>query len=58
MDRNEKIKKKFSKKAGLNQENWNAIKETLYLNSITNMTSSIQKNMNSPDNEFNKTVKW
>ena len=42
----------------LSQEDWNAIEETLYLNSIPNMVSSIQESMNAPDSEFNETVEW
>lgn len=42
----------------LAQEDWNAIEETLYLNSITNMASSIQKDMKSPDSEFSENIKW
>lgn len=40
----------------LSQEDWNAIEETLYLNSIPNMVSSIQSAMNAPDSEFSETV--
>ena len=42
----------------LSQEDWNAIEETLYLNSIPNMASSIQDSMNAPDSEFSETVEW
>jgi len=42
----------------LSQEDWNAIEETLYLNSIPNMASSIQKSMNAPDSEFSETIEW
>jgi len=42
----------------LSQEDWNAIEETLYLNAIPNMVSSIQESMNAPDSEFSKTVEW
>jgi len=42
----------------LSQEDWNAIEETLYLNSIPNMTSSIQSAMNAPDSEFSETIEW
>ena len=42
----------------LSQEDWNAIEETLYLNSIPNMVSSIQSEMNAPDSEFSETVEW
>ena len=42
----------------LSQEDWNAIEETLYLNTIPNMVSSIQESMNAPDSEFSETVEW
>ncbi len=42
----------------LSQEDWNAIEETLYLNSIPNMTSSIQESMKASDSEFSETVEW
>ena len=42
----------------LSQEDWNAIEETLYLNSIPNMVSSIQESMQSSDSEFSETAEW
>jgi len=42
----------------LSQEDWNAIEETLYLNNIPNMVSSIQSSINAPDSEFSETVEW
>jgi len=42
----------------LSQEDWNAIEETLYLNSIPNMTSSIQESMSADDSEFSEEVEW
>lgn len=42
----------------LSQEDWNAIEETLYLNAIPNMVSSVQESMNTDDNEFSETVEW
>ncbi len=42
----------------LSQEDWNAIEETLFLNNIPNMVSSIQESMNAPDSEFSDTVEW
>jgi PHD/YefM family antitoxin component YafN of YafNO toxin-antitoxin module len=42
----------------LSQEDWNAIEETLYLNSIPNMASSIQKAMNADDSEFSENIEW
>ena len=40
------------------QEDWNAIEETLYLNSVPGMTASIQEAMNAPDSEFSEHVEW
>lgn len=42
----------------LSEEDWRAIEETLYLNSIPNMASSIQEAMKAPDSEFSEDVKW
>lgn len=42
----------------LSQEDWNAIAETLYLNSIPNMASSIQEIMNTDDSEFSENIEW
>ena len=42
----------------LSQEDWNAIQETLYLNSISNMASSIKESMNAPDSEFSEDIEW
>lgn len=42
----------------ISQEDWNAIEETLFLNSIPNMTTSIQKAMNATDSEFSKDIEW
>jgi len=42
----------------ISQEDWNAIEETLYLNSITNMASSIREAMNAPDSEFSESIEW
>ena len=42
----------------LSQEDWNAIEETLYLNSIPNMVTSIQDSCNAPDSEFSETIEW
>lgn len=42
----------------LSQEDWNAIEETLYLNSIPNMVSSIQESMNAEDSEFSEDIEW
>ena len=42
----------------LSQEDWNAIEETLYLNSIPNMASSIQESLSTPDSEFSEDIEW
>jgi prevent-host-death family protein len=42
----------------LSQEDWNAIEETLYLNSIQGMASSIIEAMNAPDSEFSEDIEW
>ena len=42
----------------ISQEDWDAIVETLYLNSIPKMASSIQEAMNAPDSEFSETIEW
>ncbi len=42
----------------VSQEDWNAIEETLYLNSIPNMASSIQDSMEASDSEFSKNIEW
>ena len=42
----------------LSEEDWNAIEETLFLNSIPNMASSIQASMNADDSEFSEDLEW
>jgi len=42
----------------LSQEDWKAIEETLYLNSIPNMANSIQESMNAKDSEFSENIQW
>ncbi len=42
----------------LSQEDWNAIEETLYLNSIPDMTSSIKEAMDAPNSEFSEDIEW
>ena len=42
----------------LSEEDWRAISETLYLDSITGMTSSIKSAMNAPNSEFSEVVDW
>jgi len=42
----------------LSQEDWNAIEETLYLNSIPDMVTSIHASMNADDSEFSENIEW
>jgi prevent-host-death family protein len=42
----------------ISQEDWNAIEETIYLNNIPNMASSIQELMNEDDSEFSENIQW
>jgi PHD/YefM family antitoxin component YafN of YafNO toxin-antitoxin module len=42
----------------LSEEDWNAIEETLYLNSMPDMASSIQESMKENDSEFSETIEW
>ena len=42
----------------LSQEDWNAVQETLYLNAIPEMVSSIRNAMEADDSEFSKSVEW
>ena len=42
----------------ISQEDWKAIEETLFLNAIPNMASSIQDAMGTPDSEFSEDIEW
>ena len=42
----------------LSEEDWNAIEETLFLNSIPGMASSIKEAMDAPNSEFSKDMEW
>ncbi len=42
----------------ISQEDWNAIEETLYLNSVTGMADSIKEAMGAPDSEFSEDIQW
>ena len=42
----------------LSEEDWNAIEETLYLNSIPGMSSSIKEAMDAPNSEFSEDIEW
>ncbi len=42
----------------LSEKYWKQIEETLYLNNIENMASSIQKFRETKDSEFSEIVEW
>ena len=42
----------------ISEEDWNAIEETLYLNSVTGMVDSIKEAMDAPDSEFSEDIEW
>jgi len=42
----------------ISEEDWNAIEETLYLNSVTGMADSIKEAMDAPDSEFSEDIEW
>ncbi|MEN4053270.1 type II toxin-antitoxin system Phd/YefM family antitoxin [Sulfurimonas sp. NWX79] len=42
----------------ISQEDWEAIEETLYLNSIPNLSKSIQDAMKADDSEFSENIEW
>lgn len=42
----------------LSEEDWRAIEETLYLNSIPHMASSVQEAMSAEDSEFSEEIEW
>lgn len=42
----------------LSQEDWNAIEETLFLNSVPNLANSIKESMNENDSEFSEDIEW
>ncbi len=42
----------------ISEEDWNAIEETLYLNSVTGMANSIKEAMDAPDSEFSEDIEW
>ena len=42
----------------LSEEDWNAIEETLYLNSIPGMATSIKEAMDAPNSEFSEDIEW
>ena len=40
------------------EEDWNAIEETLFLNAIPGMASSIKEAMDAPNSEFSEDIQW
>ena len=42
----------------LSEEDFRAIEETLFLNSIPDMVDSLQKSMKAPDSEFSEEIEW
>jgi len=42
----------------ISQEDWEAIEETLYLNSIPNLSKFIQDAMKADDSEFCEDIEW
>ena len=42
----------------LSEEDWNAIEETLFLNSIPGMATSIKEAMDAPNSEFSEDIEW
>ncbi|MEA3387453.1 MAG: type II toxin-antitoxin system Phd/YefM family antitoxin [Patescibacteria group bacterium] len=42
----------------LSEDDWNAIEETLFLNSIPGMASSIKEAMDAPNSEFSEDIEW
>ena len=40
------------------EDDWNAILETVYLNSIPWFTESVKKEMNKKDGEFSDKIEW
>ena len=42
----------------VSEEDWRAIEETLFLNSIPGMTESIRNGINTPSTEMDETLEW
>ncbi len=42
----------------LSEDDWNAIEETLFLNSVPDMASSIKEAMDAPNSEFSEDIEW
>lgn len=52
------IKGKTGSVVMLSEDDWNAIQETLYLDSIPGMTDSIIKGMKESEDKCSKEIKW
>lgn len=42
----------------VSEDDWRAIEETLFLNSIPGMTESIREGMNTPSSEMDESLDW
>lgn len=42
----------------ISEEDWSAIEETLFLNAIPGMATSIQEAMDAPNSEFSEDIEW
>lgn len=42
----------------MSEEDYRAIEETIFLNSIPGMVDSLQKSMSAPDSEFSEEIEW
>jgi len=42
----------------VSEDDWRAIEETLFLNSIPGMTESIRNGINTPSTEMDETLEW
>ncbi|RLA06563.1 MAG: prevent-host-death family protein [Gammaproteobacteria bacterium] len=42
----------------ISQQDYSAIEETIYLNSIPRLSKSIQEMMQAPDDEFSQNISW
>jgi len=42
----------------ISEEDWSAIEETLFLNSIPGMATSIKEAMDAPSSEFSDDIEW
>ena len=52
------IKGKRNSAVLINEEDWRAIEETLYIHSIPGLAESIIEEMKKPDSEFLEEIEW